>query len=209
MFYFSFFVHWIILHRHLSPRIFSSLLDSDRINKYQFYFNKIRLNQILNSITKYTDKCQHVRDKRRPIREPPRIPFLDYFSPRMRRNNTNKRQRDWTKKEFFRVRRGKGRGEKDTFLHRTGVFLLVRDGGDTSQSAWPAQSFRQTREGETDIPKQTEHSAERACRRNLFVRTKGIALSLASVFGALPSSLETLCRVSSSCVFRFRENSLT
>lgn len=39
----------------------------------------------------------------------------------------------------------------------------------TSQSAWPAQSFRQTREGEADIPKQTEHSAKRACRRNLFL----------------------------------------
>ena len=85
------------------------------------------------------------------------------------------------RREFFHKRRKRVAG---TFLyfHRTGEFSSVRGGlgtrrvgrGGMSQSAWPAQSFRQTRaensrEGKADIPKQTEHSAERACRRNLFL----------------------------------------
>lgn len=77
------------------------------------------------------------------------------------RKTTPTRDNEIEREEFFH-----GGGHFSPCSSSSGIWLM---GGRTLQSAWPAQSFRQTREGEADIPKQTEHSAERACRRNLFL----------------------------------------
>lgn len=85
------------------------------------------------------------------------------------RRTTPTRDNEIEREKFFHERERGGRTLFSVELACSSSSGIRWMEGRTSQSAWPAQSFRQTREGEADIPKQTEHSAERACRRNLFL----------------------------------------